>query len=715
MVTLVELNRMKRKPIRYSPGVDLVLKRAIIETVKARQRLVEPEQLLDALTRGSTLCTRVAISKLQRKGHDVDPLQRELGLVAEVLEEAGVDPDSFRQEMRSLVGLGSFKHPRGATVHRSKQSRRLFSRAEAFAVRFEERIVKAGHLLLAFLEDTDSLGCRLLTEKGVDTEALAVTTHHRLLGRQLDQKTNPKTAPCETVQDISPEEGLHVHMGSLAVYGPCAQTFTYASHLCGLSVVGELTARNRGKEVTRPSRLVITIEEFAEPCQLEIPPLKPGDSISLGTPKIQFHTQKLRGLKEAVKVALCAKIEGTKGQVTIQQIRILGLWSWSHEKAARKTIAAFVLRWNRTVDRIVSETEALLKDMTGVESVRMLLERGTKNPEPLVMEALFRALQERYKFRYIDPRAEHYEDDSDIYQTILPPDEMVEAPPGKAGKGTCLELALLFAACLENAGLCPLVLFSGAPDEDPEHAFVGCCASSVPGNRPILTDPSKISEHAESKKIHVLECTGVTIERRLTYKKAVRSAHEQVTGEVAGRRTLFAVDVATVRESGIAPLDTPWTPVVAQTYAEAEALAKDRGLSKLELGHIFFGLLAVGGETTRWLLGQVGIDPETVRNAFAQQEPFDTLHGEPVKTANFRQCQSLAHEYARQSGVNAVDEHHLLWALLHTSVQSATFSLVLKEHLGTDLRRLEDILSGHHTRPIPPQHTSTAPAFPIRQ
>ena len=163
-----------------SPAANFTWQLACVETVAAKAECIEPEHFLAALTKLKQLCTEEAAEALRAQGVDVSIMRSEMELIAGVLEDAGIEPDAFRHELRARLGKGVYQHPKGAAVPRSAASRKLFERAEAVAREMKADSLRAGHLFLAILERKDSVGCRLLVEKGADLKALADGTRERM-------------------------------------------------------------------------------------------------------------------------------------------------------------------------------------------------------------------------------------------------------------------------------------------------------------------------------------------------------------------------------------------------------------------------------------------------------------------------------------------------------------------------------------------------------
>jgi ATP-dependent Clp protease ATP-binding subunit ClpC len=169
--------------MRYSPIIDVIWQIAAAETLAARREFIDPEQFVEALTKGEECCVPELIGALRKCGIDADSATAELTFVPSLLKEASVNVTEFRREVRRRAGAGTHPHPSGATIHRSERGRALFARAERIAKESGHTALQAGHLLPAILEETGSPCALLLKEKGVDPAALAETARKRLRER----------------------------------------------------------------------------------------------------------------------------------------------------------------------------------------------------------------------------------------------------------------------------------------------------------------------------------------------------------------------------------------------------------------------------------------------------------------------------------------------------------------------------------------------------
>lgn len=112
---------------------------------------------------------------------------------------------------------------------------------------------------------------------------------------------------------------------------------------------------------------------------------------------------------------------------------------------------------------------------------------------------------------------------------------------------TCMDITLLYAACLEAMGLNPvMVMMKG-------HIFAGVWLIEENFSELIMDDPSQL-EKRMSKGIHELlavECTAMCAGKSMSFDKAVALAEHQVSDY---DNFAFVIDVKRARSMGIRPL-----------------------------------------------------------------------------------------------------------------------------------------------------------------
>lgn len=503
----------------------------------------------------------------------------------------------------------------------------------------------------------------------------------------------------KTTWTIIPADWLFIRQNDVIIYAPCTTTINYSLYHCGIPIIGTLTARNLGEQNSIPLHLRLWVIDYSDPCEIEIPQLDSGSKLSLGVPTIPLHVDILRRQVEPVRTRLQVEVDRRRYPEAEKDITVLGFWDWSHERAARKTIAAFVSPQNPVIECIVLEAQENLKGTAGTDSFSELLRSGKEDAEGIVLETLYQCLKEHWHIHYECPQLKLCPGETETYQTIRPPHHIFPRyRSNPEGRATCLDLSLLMAGCLEHIGLCPLVIFTGDNDGIPRHAFAGCWAGLTPGSRPMIYEAEFLYSEVKSKHLFVMECTVLAEDQneKLSFDQGVESAVKQLRDA----KWVCAVDIAALRppNGSITPMDSPLEPEVARAYNHAKQFAKSKRREAIETTHLFYGLLAANGEVIRWVFREAGFDVEEKSRKIKDSIRMHNASKEPIPTWNYLQCQRLAEEYAWQSGAHSVREQDLLWALLDKSKESPKLKEICHQ-IGVDLERLASLLNQRYPCP----------------
>jgi very-short-patch-repair endonuclease len=138
--------------------------------------------------------------------------------------------------------------------------------------------------------------------------------------------------------------------------------------------------------------------------------------------------------------------------------------------------------------------------------------------------------------------------------------------------GTCLDLTLLYASCIEQAGLNPvLVLTEG-------HSFAGVWLVEEDFSAVVIDDPQVLRKRVQLEELVLVETTLLTGANPARFKQAVEAAKLLIAEEAAADFEL-AIDVRRARSAKIRPLDLG---------GSADAAIKPRDIAQVaqEVGEI---------------------------------------------------------------------------------------------------------------------------------
>lgn len=135
-----------------------------------------------------------------------------------------------------------------------------------------------------------------------------------------------------------------------------------------------------------------------------------------------------------------------------------------------------------------------------------------------------------------------------------------------SGLGTCFDLALLFCAALEQAGLNPLLVFTEG------HAFAGVWLQPEEFSTTVVDDVTALRKRLRLKELVLFETTLITQRPTVPFSYATERGAQQVD-EAQDATFRLAVDIRRARLQRIKPLASAEAAVAAVSEATPSALA----------------------------------------------------------------------------------------------------------------------------------------------
>jgi hypothetical protein len=323
---------------------------------------------------------------------------------------------------------------------------------------------------------------------------------------------------------------------TLTVSAVASRWLSLASSQNGVPVVRELTVELTSAESARQVELRVTsAPAFIYPLSVRIDRIDPTGPRTFQDLNIQANQEFLAGLTEAYVGSLCieALIDGQVAATYRAELRLLPADQWEGLNDIPEILAAHVQPNHPVIGQLLGRAGAILK-LSGITGLTGYQQQSREIVARQVA-AIYGALRER-DLVYVNPPAKFHT----LGQRIRLPDQIAHER-----LATCLDLAVLFAACLEQAGLHPLILMS------EDHAWLGCwldeqaaCASPVDEDGQTLRKRSVVGE------LMSLELTLLT-QKSVLFADAQRAGIEKLNDEVHFRA---AFDVRLARQSGINPI-----------------------------------------------------------------------------------------------------------------------------------------------------------------
>lgn len=158
--------------VPHSLGLSISHSLAAMETATLHQKSVSPDLNLCGITKLEDCLAPELLRQLGLSPQLTPVFIAEVQQLLKLFHEMSVDPRRLRHALRGRIGDGGFKRSESDHISRSEAVRAAFERASNIAAENSAPIIMVHHLLAALLEIPDTHTCDLLTEYGVDVDAL---------------------------------------------------------------------------------------------------------------------------------------------------------------------------------------------------------------------------------------------------------------------------------------------------------------------------------------------------------------------------------------------------------------------------------------------------------------------------------------------------------------------------------------------------------------
>lgn len=219
-----------------------------------------------------------------------------------------------------------------------------------------------------------------------------------------------------------------------------------------------------------------------------------------------------------------------------QQIEVLAYDQWSGLFIMPEMSAAFVTPNHPVIAPVLTKASDILKQWNAAPSFTGY---QTQNPNHVKMQmaAIYASLHEEHII-YVNPPASYEE----MGQRIRLPHVLLEQK-----QGTCLDLSVLYASCLEAVGIHPLLLFTKG------HAFAGAWLEEQTFADCAMDDASALAKRlAEgAEELLLVECTDFVEGKNIDFETALMHGKAHLLHE---EEFEYVIDVRRCRTSGIRPI-----------------------------------------------------------------------------------------------------------------------------------------------------------------
>lgn len=354
----------------------------------------------------------------------------------------------------------------------------------------------------------------------------------------------------------------HGQNDTLEVILECSGSVNLAFQQNAIPVLQEFRIRNAGPE-RRGLVVRVTAEPaFCEPHEIRLDSLTAGEEFRSPLLEFKLNPTFLDSLTEKVRGQF--RVECLEGEqvlaARVQEIFAMPRNEWCGADTFPVLLAAYVLPNDPAVVTALDGAANILRQQVEGGSLNGYQSQSAKHVADQV--AAIHSAIVAMGIRYISPPASFER----AGQKVRFPSDIKDQR-----FGTCLDLALFFAACCEQVGLHPLVLMHQG------HAYAGCWLAEESLPESAMDDLQMIRKRVELGEMIVWEATTVTADNRPVFADARALAEQHLKRDSAFQMVL---DIHRARKEGILPLPTKGV------LAEAVSAPSGQGPAKLEAGEI---------------------------------------------------------------------------------------------------------------------------------
>ncbi|TXK36448.1 DUF4011 domain-containing protein, partial [Pontibacter qinzhouensis] len=320
------------------------------------------------------------------------------------------------------------------------------------------------------------------------------------------------------------------------IYSPIVNYSMQQNHV---SVVRKLAIKNTGDVDLRDIKIELDGEpEFAFTWTRQLEVLKAGECFELNTVPLKISSTYLSQLSERIAGTFTIQVSAEKQPISTSHypVSVLAYDQWGGAAVLPEMVVAFITPNHAEVLKIIRKAAPILEKWTGNPSFD---EYQSRNPDRVrkQMAALYEAIASLGLVYCSVPSS--FEESG---QRIRMCDTIFTHK-----LANCLDISLLYAACLEAVGIHPLLVFTKG------HAFVGGWLIEESFPDPVNDDGSLLTKRTADgiNELVLVEATCMNAGSQRSFDEAVSVANQKMIKEA--EFNLF-LDIKRTRFSGIRPL-----------------------------------------------------------------------------------------------------------------------------------------------------------------
>ena len=315
------------------------------------------------------------------------------------------------------------------------------------------------------------------------------------------------------------------------------KTVNYAMQQNDVPVIKNLKLINNSEKAFKNIKVKITANpEFSAQWETRISLINSNESYNSGPVNLMLSNSFLAGLVERVSGTISVSVYQSDNLIVTNTnaISILAFDEWNGLQSLPEILASFVMPNHPEIESILSKASDLLGQWTSSTAFSGYRPRDKKRTA-FTVAAIYNIIQQA-RIGYINPPASF----ENTGQKIRLVDRILEFK-----LGTCLDLSVLFASCIEQAGLNPLIIiFKG-------HSFAGFWLDDETFADVATDDILRLRKRVELNQICVFETTLICDEPYVSFERSIIEGKRHLENEEEFR---CVIDIARSRKNRIRPL-----------------------------------------------------------------------------------------------------------------------------------------------------------------
>jgi len=320
---------------------------------------------------------------------------------------------------------------------------------------------------------------------------------------------------------------------------------------------------NKGDTILENAKLCfLSSPTFFISQEYALPSINPGEKCLFENIDLEYDCNLFSSLTTPEKGTIYARLIVDAQQIaeTAFTVKLLPKNQWGGLNEFPESIAAFAQPGDTAVDHlwvkvfvslpsgwknriswargfVASSLKVIKRSMRGHDSAAAWGGYGRGKKDVLgQLDALWGILQAQ-SLRYV-PLSSNFEP-----QKVLSPTQVLDAK-----SGTCLDISLLIASCLEQCSLDPLLIFTRG------HVFVGCWLSPGSFSTTVIDDVGTLQKRLDLREIVVFDSSLLTRhEQNFSFQQACEQGQESLKGSAASE-FICLVDIVRARMQRVRPL-----------------------------------------------------------------------------------------------------------------------------------------------------------------